>query len=317
MATYSQLLNTTSGKFDELYVRVPPSNDYVDVATIAVDVSTLQSEITTNSDELTDQQVTIDALIDKDNTLQDLIDTKQDILTAQWPIRINGNVISFGFWADLQAQLASHEASIAARQLLLDQLVTLLPPVPPAADYVLLNGISSHISFPSGFSDVLDWTKSWSLGVDFYTLPDAAGDNIKASLFSSGGSHLTLHRSGAPAGNGVNWGSDNTCCNNLYNVAAARMPTPGTVPCQTPGFSTPSTTPHRSFSTSLGTRGAGGIAGPTSACQPPSLGCRWWAPGSPSARASRAQAAPTSARCDGWAEWGTWWCPSMPGRTPW
>ena len=226
MCSHSQLLNTTSGKFDQLFVREPPSNNYVNVATIAGDVSGLQSEISanqaasaSNTSAIASQQATIDALIDKDNTLQDLINLKQDALTAVWPIHLNGNVISFGFWAALQATLAAHEATLDAHQLLLDQLVTLLPPVPPAADYVQLNGISSHISFPSGFDDVLDWTKSWSLGVDFYTLPDAAGDNTKASLFSSGGGHLTLHRSGPPVGNGVNWGSYNTCNTNLYNVS--------------------------------------------------------------------------------------------------
>ena len=64
----------------------------------------------------------------------------------------------------------------------------------------------------------LDWNKSWSLGVDFYTLPDEAGDNSKASLFSSGGGQLTLSRQGAPTGQNANWGSYNTADDNLYNV---------------------------------------------------------------------------------------------------
>ena len=204
MCSHSQLLNTTSGRFDELFVREPPGNTYVNVATLAGDVSGLQSEISANnttieanSASIESQQASIDALTDKDNTLQDLIELKQDLLTAVWPIHINNNVISFGYWANLQAQLAAHEATLAAHQVLLDQLVTLLPPTPPAADYVELNGLTSHISFPSGFDDVLDWSKPFTLGVDFYTLPDAAGANNKASLFSSGGGHLTLHHHGA------------------------------------------------------------------------------------------------------------------------
>ena len=108
MATYSQLLNTTSGNFDELYGREPPGNNYVNVATIAGDVSGLQSEISANNAtieancaSIESQQASIDALVDKDNTLQDLINLKQDLLTAVWPIHINGNVISFGFGAAL------------------------------------------------------------------------------------------------------------------------------------------------------------------------------------------------------------------------
>ena len=50
MATYSQLLNTTSGHFDELYVRVPPSNDYADVASTVTAVATLSGETTAFSE---------------------------------------------------------------------------------------------------------------------------------------------------------------------------------------------------------------------------------------------------------------------------
>ena len=49
MCSHSQLLNTTSGRFDELFVREPPGNTYVNVATLAGDVSGLQSEISANN----------------------------------------------------------------------------------------------------------------------------------------------------------------------------------------------------------------------------------------------------------------------------
>ena len=108
--------------------------------------------------------------------------------------------------AALQATVAAQTATINAQgavivehQLLLDQLVTLLPP-PPGNYYIELNVTTNHIAFPSGFSDVLDWTKSWSLGAEFYSLPNEAGDGSKASLFSSGGGHLTLTRQGASTG---------------------------------------------------------------------------------------------------------------------
>ena len=48
--------------------------------------------------------------------------------------------------------------------------------------------------------------------------PDEAGDGSKASLFSSGGGHLTLHRQGAPTGQNVNFSSYNTANSNFYNV---------------------------------------------------------------------------------------------------
>ena len=52
MATHSQLLNTTSGRFDELFVRVPPDNEYADVSETVVAVQSLQGETNGNSDLL-------------------------------------------------------------------------------------------------------------------------------------------------------------------------------------------------------------------------------------------------------------------------
>ena len=61
--------------------------------------------------------------------------------------------------ADWNAHLDSItalETTVAAQQVLLDQLVTLLPPPPAGNDYIFLNGITSHISFPFGF--LISWT---------------------------------------------------------------------------------------------------------------------------------------------------------------
>ena len=85
MTTYSQLLNTTSGHFDELFVRVPPSNDYADLAQTVTAVATLSADTSAFSDDLAQQGQDIDALKDKDNTLQDLINTKQNELTLAPP----------------------------------------------------------------------------------------------------------------------------------------------------------------------------------------------------------------------------------------
>ena len=103
MATYSQLLNTTNGHFDELYVRVPPSNEYADLAQTVTAVATLSADTSAFSEDLAQQGQGIDALKDKDNTLQDLINTKQDELTARFPIRLVDDVLSFGFLVESDA----------------------------------------------------------------------------------------------------------------------------------------------------------------------------------------------------------------------
>ena len=53
--TYSQLLNTATGHFDELYVREPPSNEYTDVADTVTAVATLATDTNANSQELAQQ----------------------------------------------------------------------------------------------------------------------------------------------------------------------------------------------------------------------------------------------------------------------
>ena len=85
MTTYSQLLNTTNGHFDELYVRIPPSNEYADLAQTVTAVATLSADTSAFSDDMAQQGQDIDALKDKDNTLQDLINTKQNELTLASP----------------------------------------------------------------------------------------------------------------------------------------------------------------------------------------------------------------------------------------
>ena len=60
MATHSQLLNTTSGHFDELFVRVPPDNEFADVSETVVAVAALQGETNGNSDLLAQQAQEID-----------------------------------------------------------------------------------------------------------------------------------------------------------------------------------------------------------------------------------------------------------------
>lgn len=52
--------------------------------------------------------------------------------------------------------------------------------------YIYLDG-ESEIVFSSGADDLLDWTKSWSLGLDIVYVPgDWAADNMKMSIFPVG-----------------------------------------------------------------------------------------------------------------------------------
>mgnify|MGYP001444677182 CR=1 FL=1 len=90
MASYSQLLNTTSGHSDDLFVRVPPSNEYADVASTGTAVATLEAEGAGTAQDLAQQAEDIEALKAKDQTLQDLIFTKQNELTARFPYQAPG-----------------------------------------------------------------------------------------------------------------------------------------------------------------------------------------------------------------------------------
>ena len=83
--------------------------------------------------------------------------------------------------------------------------------------YIFLDG-NSEITFSSGADDLLDWSKSWSLGLDIVEVdPTWAADNMKMCIFSSGGSFLTLNRAGpAPA----QMGSYNTSKSDLYHTTA-------------------------------------------------------------------------------------------------
>ena len=116
MATHSQLLNTTSGRFDELFVRVPPDNEFADVADTVVAVAALQGETNGNSDLLAQQAQEIEGLKAKDQALQAEIDTKQGTLTANWPIRLYNDVLSFGFLAMEDAAAAAAERAAHLNQ---------------------------------------------------------------------------------------------------------------------------------------------------------------------------------------------------------
>ena len=90
----------------------------------------------------------------------------------------------------------------------------------PAADrYIYLNGVSAYLNFTAGGGDLLDFTKSWTVGISLEGLPDNPVDNFNLSLFGSGQASLTLKR-GAPPGGPGQWPSYNTTAWNLYDTAA-------------------------------------------------------------------------------------------------
>ena len=82
----------TTGRFSELYVKMPPDNLYEIVATVQTGLSGQ------NDDQ---------AQIEQD--LQDQINGKQHVLTATFPLKIQGDVISLGF-------LGTEDVTIAAQE---------------------------------------------------------------------------------------------------------------------------------------------------------------------------------------------------------
>ena len=67
----SQLTGLTTGRFSELYVKMPPENEYQNVA-----------EVLTGLNSTNDEQAGIE------QDLQDQINGKQDQLTAMIPLKI-------------------------------------------------------------------------------------------------------------------------------------------------------------------------------------------------------------------------------------
>ena len=68
--------------------------------------------------------------------------------------------------------------------------------------YIELDGANDYINLvdrAGGSEDVLDWSKSWSIGITLFGL-EHVNDGAWMSLFSSGGNHVMLRRGGS------NWG---------------------------------------------------------------------------------------------------------------
>jgi hypothetical protein len=82
--------------------------------------------------------------------------------------------------------------------------------------FIELDGANDYVSLPTlagGSEDVLDWTKSWSVGITLVGI-EHTSDALWMSLFSSGGNHITLRRGGS------NWGLYVTSNDNGYQHGA-------------------------------------------------------------------------------------------------
>ena len=82
--------------------------------------------------------------------------------------------------------------------------------------FIELDGANDYVSLPTlagGSEDVLDWTKSWSVGITLVGV-EHYNDALWMSLFSSGGNHITLRRGG------TNWGMYVTSNDNGYQTGA-------------------------------------------------------------------------------------------------
>ena len=146
----------TTGRFSELYVKLPPDNEYQNVATVLTGLSGQ------NEDQ---------AQIDHD--LQDHIDGKQDQLTAMFPLRIEDSVISLGWLsiqdaanaaqgraqhlmqtivntetiAELSAQVEANKVQVARLEA---DLAGLLAQQPASSKYISLNGETAEITITGG-----------------------------------------------------------------------------------------------------------------------------------------------------------------------
>ena len=117
---------------------------------------------------------------------------------------------------DLADKQTTQGIDITANRVDIDYLLA----QQPAADYyIFLQGVSAYINFTAGGDDLLDFTKSWSVGISLEGLPDNPVDNFSLALFGSGQASLALKR-GAPPGGPGQWPSYNTTAWNLYDTAA-------------------------------------------------------------------------------------------------
>jgi len=82
--------------------------------------------------------------------------------------------------------------------------------------YIELDGANDYINLvdrAGGSEDVLDWSKSWSIGITLFGI-EHVNDAAWISLFSSGGNHVMLRRGGS------NWGVYVTSNDNSYSHGA-------------------------------------------------------------------------------------------------
>ena len=145
---YQTLLNLHSGIFNELFLTIPPTPVPIHIADLWIgavaDLTNIHSDIDEHSSAIAANTTAGQGTAAGVTTNDSNIELKHDILTARWPLRN----LSLGFspgsdaeqdeadWYAHLDRITAHESTVAAQQVLLDQLVTLLPPPPAGNDYM-------------------------------------------------------------------------------------------------------------------------------------------------------------------------------------
>ena len=180
---WSGMLGLQTARFDLLEVWDPLTSVYINVAEALNQLAPLEDQIAADD-------ARIQALEDKTESLDE---RKADKFVAIAPLSLDEGVFP--------NELSQEEG-----------------PAPASATAIRLNGVDAYIEFSEGRTDVLDFTKDWSLGVTVVTQGSSVqGANL--ACFASGGVSLNLKVQGEPSQTS-NWGSYNTSNGDLYHVTA-------------------------------------------------------------------------------------------------
>ena len=105
---YQTLLNLHSGTFNELFLTIPPAPAPVNIADLWIgtlaDLASIHSDIDENSSVVAANTAAEQGTAARVTANESNIELKQDKLIARWPLRIQNNVISFGFSSGADAE---------------------------------------------------------------------------------------------------------------------------------------------------------------------------------------------------------------------
>ena len=188
VTVWAGLLGLQQSRFDILKVWDPvtEAGGYIDVALALEDLREQIGPIAADEDRISALEAKVTSLEDK---IQSLGDNKADKFVALDPLSLDTGVFPNELFQS--------------------------SPTPASASAINLNGETAYIQF-DGRTDVLDYTKDWSVGCSIQTQNmGVEGSNMTA--FSSGGVSLNLKVQGAPSISS-NWGSYNSSNGDLYST---------------------------------------------------------------------------------------------------